>query len=255
MHEVFDDYARYYDLLYKEKDYAGEAAYIHALIQKYKPGAKTILNLGCGTGKHDACLEQLGYQISGVDLSDTMLVEAHKRAISGKLEFFKGDVRAVDLGKKFDIVVSLFHVMSYQTTDDDILAAFRTAERHLVSGGIFIFDFWHGQGVLNDPPVIRVKHLEDETVRIVRIAEPVLKKDQNVVDVNYQILTLDKRSDQWSELHETHSMRYFFLPGIEQYLSDTGFSLKNASEWMSNKPLSSGWYGLVVANKGLEQGD
>jgi len=247
--EVFNAYAGYYDLLYKDKDYAAEAAYIDALIRKYRPGAKLILNLGCGTGKHDACLEKKGYSVCGVDLSNVMLAAAKNRAVPGKLEFFRGDVRTVDLGRKFDVVVSLFHVMSYQTMDDDILAVFRTAERHLVPGGVFIFDFWHGPGVLNDLPVIRIKRLEDEAVRVVRIAEPVLKKDKNMVDVNYQVMTLDKRSGQWSELCETHSMRYFFVPEIENYLLNTGFSLQDACEWMSAKRLSSGWYGLVIANK------
>jgi SAM-dependent methyltransferase len=209
------------------------------------------LNLGCGTGKHDVCFEKMGYSVCGVDLSDTMLVEANKRAISGKLVFFKGDVRTVDLHRKFDVVVSLFHVMSYQVADNDILAVFRTANRHLVSGGVFIFDFWHGPGVLNDPPVVRVKRLEDEAVRVVRIAEPVLKKNQNVVDVNYQIMILDKHSGRWSEMQETHLMRYFFLSEIEGYLLNAGFSLKDVYAWMSDKPLSLEWYGLVAANKDI----
>src|SRR3989338_4823779 len=144
--EVFSAYARYYDLIYKDKDYAGEASYIDDLIQKHRPGAKTVLNLGCGTGKHDACLEKKGYSVCGVDLSDVMLAEAKKCTIPGRLEFFRGDVRTVNLERNFDVVVSLFHVMSYQTQNDDILAAFRTAGRHLMPGGIFIFDFWHGPG-------------------------------------------------------------------------------------------------------------
>ncbi|MBF0570630.1 MAG: class I SAM-dependent methyltransferase [Candidatus Omnitrophica bacterium] len=247
--EVFNAYASYYDLLYKDKDYAAEGRYIDGVIRKYKPGAKTVLNIGCGTGKHDSFLEKLNYQISGVDCSDTMLIEARKRAILGKLEFFKGDARDFDLGKKFDVVISLFHVMSYQVTDNDILAVFRTAEKHLEQGGVFIFDFWHGAGVLNDPPVLRVKRLEDEMVRVVRIAEPVMHKDRNVVDVNYQIFVLAKQSGGYSELQETHSMRYFFLPEIKDFLAKTGFLLTDAYSWMSNKPLGLQWYGLVIANK------
>ena len=75
-------------------------------------------------------------------------------------------------------------------------------------------------------------------------------RSQNVVDVNYQIMTLDKHSGQWSGFQEIHSMRYFFLPEIEKYLSDAGFSLKRACRWMSANPLSLEWYGLVVAEKG-----
>lgn len=253
MPEVFNAYAKYYDLLYRDKDYAAEASYIDGLIKKYRPGAKSVLNLGCGTGKHDACLEKLGYAVSGVDLSPVMLEEAKKRAVPGRLEFFHGDARSVDLKKRFDAVVSLFHVMSYQVTDEDALAAFRTAARHLAPGGVFIFDFWHGGGVLKDPPAVRVKRLEDGTVRIVRIAEPEVKKERNVVEVNYQIMTLEKKTGQWSELRETHSMRYFFLPEIRRFLSDAGFALKDSGGWMTDKPLSSCWYGLVTAEKNQEK--
>ena len=249
MSKVFNAYARYYDLLYKEKDYAAEASYVDGLIKKECPGAQSILNLGCGTGRHDACLKKMGYSVCGVDLSDTMLVEAQKRAIPEKLEFFKGDVRTIDLHRKFDVVISLFHVMSYQITDEDVSAVFQTASRHLAPGGIFVFDFWHAPGVLNDPPVVRVKRLEDEGIRIVRIAEPMMKKDENVIDVNYQIMTLDKHAGQWSELQETHSMRYFFLLEIEKGLSDVDFSVKSAFRWMSDKSLTLEWYGLVVAEK------
>jgi len=249
MSKVFCDYSRYYDLLYKDKDYTEEAAYIYGLIRKFKPYAKTILNLGCGTGRHDACLEKLGCQITGVDLSETMLAEAHKREVPGKLEFLKGDARDVDLCKAFDAVVSLFHVASYQTVDADILALFRTANKHLKNGGIFIFDFWHGGGVLNDPPVVRVKHLENDDVKITRTAEPVMHSEQNLIDVNYHIVTTDKKSGRSSEIREKHMMRYFFLTELEPFLSEAGFTIKKSLRWMSNKPLSSDWYGLIAAVK------
>jgi len=249
MAEVFNDYAKYYDLLYKDKNYAEEANYIHGLLQKHKAGTKTVLNLGCGTGKHDVCLQRLGYQICGVDLSEMMLVEAAKHTILGELEFFHGDVRNVNLGKTFDAVISLFHVMSYQVTDDDVLSAFTTAYRHLKDGGVFVFDFWHGEGVVSDPPAVRVKCLEDDTVKIIRTANPVMHPDRHVIDVNYRIAAMNKRSGRQSELRETHVMRYFFLAELKQFLLQTGFEINEGFEWMSDRPLGSAWYGLLVANK------
>jgi len=55
-------YAAYYNLLYQEKDYAGEAAYIDGMVKQYCPAAQSVLNLGCGTGRHDFELLKLGYQ-------------------------------------------------------------------------------------------------------------------------------------------------------------------------------------------------
>ncbi|MFM6580781.1 MAG: class I SAM-dependent DNA methyltransferase, partial [Dolichospermum sp.] len=73
---VFGNYSRYYDLLYQDKDYLAEAKFIHDLIQTHAPSAKTILELGCGTGRHAELLANYGYQIHGVDRSLEMLNSA-----------------------------------------------------------------------------------------------------------------------------------------------------------------------------------
>ena len=50
--KVFEEYSKYYDLLYQDKDYEGEVEYIIDLIEKYAPKTASVLELGCGTGKH-----------------------------------------------------------------------------------------------------------------------------------------------------------------------------------------------------------
>src|SRR4051812_48823482 len=132
---VFAAYSRYYDLLYRDKDYAAEARYVHELVQQHHPAARTMLDLGCGTGRHAQLLSQHGYALTGVDLSEEMLKVA--RAASPALGFVQGDVRTVRLGKTFDVVASLFHVMSYQTTNADLCAALDTIREHLAPGGLF----------------------------------------------------------------------------------------------------------------------
>ncbi|NEP55244.1 MAG: class I SAM-dependent methyltransferase, partial [Moorea sp. SIO3C2] len=140
---VFGNYARYYDLLYRDKDYVGEAQFIHRLIQTHAPQAQNILELGCGTGNHAVLLAKEGYQLDGVDMSQEMLVTANDRLsqlpseIASRLQFTHGDIREVRLNQSFDVVLSLFHVISYQTTNEDLLAAFNTVKEHLKPGGIF----------------------------------------------------------------------------------------------------------------------
>jgi SAM-dependent methyltransferase len=237
---VFGSYSRYYNLLYRDKDYAGETAYVRCLIQRHYPGAKTVLDLGCGTGKHDLLLAERGYSMTGVDMSDEMLAVANSQRSTlnpqqSSLNFHQGDIRTVRLGKTFDVVISLFHVISYQTTNKDLTDAFVTARKHLAQGGIFIFDCWYGPAVLTDRPAVRVKRLEDEQIIVTRIAEPVMHPNENVVDVNYHVFVRDKVSGEVEEVKETHRMRYLFRPEIEILLKETGMEVIESSEWMSDR--------------------
>ena len=253
---VFGNYARYYNLLYHDKDYEAEADYVDRLIQKFKPGGRTILDLGCGTGRHDFLLVERGYAVTGVDRSQDMLAEAQKRlvtldsSVAKFLTFHHGDIREVRLGKKFDVILSLFHVMSYQPTNVNLGQAFGTAAAHLKPGGIFIFDCWYGPAVLADPPVMRVKELEDDVVAVTRIAKPVMHPNQNLVDVHYHVLIRDKATQQVEEVRERHRMRYLFKPEVEMFLEAFGFGLVAFMGFMKEEPPGQGeWNACFVGCK------
>jgi hypothetical protein len=152
------------------------------------------------------------------------------------MKFSQGDARSVRLGEKVDAVISLFHVMSYQTSNADLMAAFATAKAHLSPSGVFIFDCWYGPAVLVDRPAVTVKRLEDVAVSITRIAEPTMNSAQNTVDVNYTVLVYDRKTALVETLRETHRMRYLFRPEIELLLEANGMSLVTAHEWMTENP-------------------
>jgi SAM-dependent methyltransferase len=258
---VFGTYSRYYDLLYKDKDYVGEANYVRSLIEQHRPGASSVLDLGCGTGRHALLLAESGYRVTGVDRSPSMLAAARAQlesappdraarlACSGRVpEFVQGDVRSVRIAQKFDVVVSLFHVMSYQTSNSDLKAALLTAREHLAAGGVFIFDCWYGPAVLNERPSVRTRKLEDSQILVTRNADPVSHPNQNLVDVNYQVLITDKQSGAVEELRETHSMRYLFAPEVELLLEGADLRLNAAAAFMSNQPLGfDTWTAVFVA--------
>jgi SAM-dependent methyltransferase len=245
---VFGNYARYYNLLYRDKDYESEAKFVCQLLQTEAPETRSLLELGCGTGVHAAILAKLGYEVYGVDLSVDMLAEAKKRSqnlpatLASKLKFAQGDIRTVRLGQKFDAIISLFHVFSYQTTNHDLQAAFATAKAHLKPGGLLIFDCWYGPGVLSDRPTVRVKRLEDAEITVTRIAEPVIHLNDNLVDVNYQVFIKNRATSQVEELQETHKMRYLFKPEIDYLFSAHEFEFMNYGEWMTgNQPSNNTW--------------
>ncbi len=248
----FGDYARYYDLLYRDKDYAGEAAYVAGLLSRHGvPLGRHLLELGCGTGRHGVELARLGYRVHGIDSSAAMIAQAEARRpeyLAQQLMLELGDLRAARLDMKFDAVISLFHVASYQVTNADLLAMFQTAAYHLKSRGIFIFDCWYGPAVLTERPVVRVKRLEDEHVQITRIAEPAIEPNQNRVDIRYQILIETKDEPALRRVNEVHRMRYLFRPEVEQLLDDAGLALLAGEAWMSGAELGwTSWNATFVA--------
>lgn len=245
---VFGRYAAYYDLLYRDKDYAGEAQFVGELLRKHVPHGRSVLELGCGTGRHARLLAQQGYCVHGVDGSAEMLQGARANSVAGQ-DFVQGDIRSVRVGRHFDAIIALFHVVSYQTTNADLIATFQTARAHL--GGVdsvFIFDLWYGPAVLTIGPSVRVKRFEDEQLAVTRIAEPVTDTERCVVDVHYQVFIRDKTNEQVEELRETHQMRYLFKPEVESLLSQAGLRLADWGRWMDQgQPDSSSWGVYFVA--------
>lgn len=241
MNNVFAHYARYYDLLYRDKPYQKEADYVLRLLVPYVPAAGSIVELGCGTGAHAAHMACAGMMVHGVDQSTEMLAHAAARRealpdeVARRLHFSPGDVRSVRLGVQADAVLSLFHVVSYQSENKDLQAMFTTAHAHLRPGGVFVFDVWYGPAVLSDRPTVRVKELEDDDVRLTRIAHPNVHPNRNLVDVHYRIIACDKNTGQYSEAEETHRMRYLFTPEIEALATQAGFTVLDSQEWMSGR--------------------
>ena len=245
-------YSQYYDLLYSDKNYAGEVDYIIKLIKENSNEAKTLLDMGSGTGKHAELFCNNGYIVHGIDLSEDMLKIAKNRTKDkeDKLSFSHSKIQELDLNKKFDVVVSLFHVMCYQNSNNDLIKAFGVAKNHLKKDGIFIFDFWYGPAVLTDPPVKRIKRLENEKIKVTRIAEPVLHPDENVVDVNYDVFIKDIDSKKIIEKEELHKVRYFFDTELDMICKQVGFVIKQKYEWMSDKnPDFNSWNVVWIVKK------
>lgn len=252
---VFKHYARYYDLFYQAKSYNQEVEFVNAILKEFIAERNSLLELGCGTGRHAELFANLGYNVHGVDLSSDMVKQADERAsqtpeLADKLSFVAGDARTVRTGATYDAVISLFHVLSYQNSNADVIAMFQTAADHLSAGGLFVFDCWYGPAVLTDRPHVRIKRLGDKNIDVLRIAEPVLHPNENIVDVNYTVLITDRLERITEEIKESHHMRYFFRPELELMLNQTGFDLVADREWLTGQQLDfTTWFGTFVARK------
>lgn len=248
----FQRYSDFYDLLYRYKDYSGEARFVQEQLARYGLTQGRLLELGCGTGRHALEFAALGWKVKGYDFSPGMVQQARQRvgATADRISFEVGDIRKLRDSVRFDAVVSLFHVMSYQTSETDVRQALETASIHLRPDGLFFFDFWFGPAVLHDPPVVREKWLTDDRTRIVRHAVPVHDPLTHTVQVNYEISATDLTSGKSHRFAEQHLLRYFDLPELTTDVGNAGFVVLESGRWMERKPVSEdSWYAWLIARK------
>lgn len=243
---LFAQYGLYYDLLYKDKDYDAECAYIAKTLSAAGINKGRLLEFGSGTGKHGRLLGKKGYLVYGVERSAAM-VAAAKRATADSTRFdcMQGDIRNVRLAHTFEAVLSLFHVISYQVETADVEKTFLNASEHLAIGGIFFFDVWHGPAVLSERPAVRIKRVEDDASRLVRIAEPSIDTNKNVVKVLYSMLIESKTTSKWSTFSEEHWVRYFFPPEIELFADHAGFTVERTEEFLTGQAPSEQTWGMA----------
>jgi SAM-dependent methyltransferase len=230
MSEVFGSvYADSYDALYQDKDYRAECDLITQLFQKYgQRPVRQILDLGCGTGNHAFPLAQQGYEVVGVERSESMLARARAKAAKSAAEnrvlFQQGDIRSVELGRLFDAALIMFAVLGYQHENADVRATLRTARRHLRPGGLLVFDVWYGPAVLRERPSQRVKVIPTHEGKILRVASGTLDTLRNLCRTDYLLWRWgDGKPVQ--ETNESHTMRYFFAPELDLFLQGEGFAL------------------------------
>ena len=252
---IFGDYSQYYDLLYADKDYVSEVEYVYQLLNRFN-GGERLLELGCGTGIHASLFAQKGCFVEGVDMSREMLNQADQLLnnsepeVAEKLCFSEGDVRSYRSVRVFNSVVSLFHVINYQTENKDVQRMLKTANCHLSKGGLFLFDLWYSPAVLNLRPEVKIKKYENEQFFINRISNPEHRPNENMVVVNYELHIHNKQKDEWDYLKESHYIRYFSSPEIQFFAEQAGFRILHSEEWLSgNEPSENTWGVTFVLQK------
>ncbi|MGH8309632.1 MAG: class I SAM-dependent methyltransferase, partial [Steroidobacteraceae bacterium] len=157
------------------------------LILTHNPNAKTLLDVGCGTGAH---LEHLRdrFECEGVDLDDQMLLVAAERTPGVHLQ--QADMADLDLGRTFDAITCLFGSIAYMRTLERVGEAIRRMARHLNPGGILIVepfltpDKWQ-------PGHIYADFVDEPELKIMRASRTARENRIAHIDFEYLIFTLE----------------------------------------------------------------
>ena len=136
---MFSGSARYYDAIYSFKDYAAEAGWLRYLLTEHGHPDGRLLDVACGTGAHLVYLRE-HYQVEGLDVDPGMLEVA--RAKLPGVAFHEGDMLDFNLGRRFDVVASLFSSIGYMRTVERLNQAVASMARHLEPGGLLAIEPW-----------------------------------------------------------------------------------------------------------------
>ena len=248
-------YALAYDLLNEGKLYKDETDFVQALHARYCGSAeniRSVFDLGCGSGLH---INNFGEDVrkTGVDLSESMLHVAKSRNIP-KSEFIYSSIGDFFSSAKFDLIISLFHVMSYQVEATDLTNSLRTMQRNLEVGGLAVFDFWHRAAWDLDPPVTKMTTRVGSDLTVRRISSPKVDYVSGRVKIDMDIFLQksgSKDDDTYIHLSEHHEMRAYTLQELIFASKLAGLNVVGSGPWMTTERelASNDWYGWIALQK------
>lgn len=225
--------AELYDLIYGWKDYVAESARLRELVAARNPGAKTLLDVACGTGRH---LEHLRrwYEVEGLDAGAGLLDIARGRLPGVPLH--EGDMRDFDLQRTFDAVTCLFGSIAYLPTTADLSAAVANMARHLAPGGVLIVEPFLTPDRFDRRHLARAIEGEGADLRVVRMNGHRFEGDRAVLEMHFLVA----RPGTVEHFHEDHTVSLFTDDQCRAAFEGAGLIVEHDQEGLIGRGL---WIG------------
>jgi len=202
----------YYHILYKDRNYREAQLFMDNLTHYLNlPEKAKVLDLACGKGRHSIYLNQLGYDVLGVDLSENSIEEAKKNT-NDHLHFRVHDMR-VPFDEKFDAIFNLFTSFGYFENENDNLKTLVAIKESLSDYGFAVIDF------MNVPHVIA--NLVPEETKTVEGIDFQIKRFHIDGYIYKEIDFVDKDE----KFHFTEKVKALTLQDFQQLMEEAGIYL------------------------------
>lgn len=227
--------AKYYDYIYKKKNYLKETNFISKFF--YKKKVKKILDLGMGTGSHLINFLKKGHVVDGVEISPKMIKIAKekikKKNIKKNFKLFQGDLIKFRVKKhNYDAIISVFHVINYLKNINSLRKFFSNAHIGLKKNGILLFDCWNDILIKNNDLKNSKKIILFKDYKIIRFGNIKLTQNKKIkVIYKFKIYNKNKLI---SEFFEQHNLLSFSKSEILDAAKNK-FLLINHCVWFNSK--------------------
>lgn len=202
----------YYHILYKNRN-EEEAQVFMDNITNYlnMPENGTILDLACGKGRHSIYLNKLGYQVTGVDLSENSIAIANKYS-NETLQFKTHDMRE-PCNKTYDAVFNLFTSFGYFDTYEDNIKTLNAIKDSINEYGFGVIDFFNSDFIIENLVAEENKEIDGITFNIKRFVE------------NKKIIKEIRFEDKGESFYFSEKVSAFTLSDFETMMEEAGIYL------------------------------
>lgn len=144
--EWFD--SPYYHILYQNRDEKEAQHFLDNLVAHFHVSPSTrIADLACGKGRHAIYLNSLGFDVTGIDLSERSIAAANQSA-NDHLRFEVGDLRNLRFENEFDVALNLFTSFGYFQSNEENLQVIKQMHKAIKPGGYLLIDFMNAEYVI-----------------------------------------------------------------------------------------------------------
>lgn len=218
----YTHFAQLYDAFMKDAPYDRWVSFTEEILSEYAFVARTILDLGCGTGEIALRFAKKGYDVTGVDLSAEMLTIADEKARvqATPIAWIHQDLRTMEGIGEVDLAISYCDVINYITEEDELKQVFERVYDSLAEGGLFIFDV-HGLSYAEQQLMDQTFSDVDEDMAYIWNCFSGKRRGE----LFHELTFFAKQGNQYERFDEDHSQRTYEPVFYEQLLQKAGFSM------------------------------
>ncbi|KRF49785.1 methyltransferase [Bacillus sp. Soil745] len=233
---TYERFAYVYDELMKDAPYEKWLMILTAKLEQYGIGGRKVLDLACGTGEMTVELAQHGFEVTGVDLSDEMLLVANEKAVKLGLSIplFQQNMAELEGLGQFDCVTIFCDSLNYLRDEEDIVKTFSRVHEHLKDGGLFMFDI-HSLYKMEEIFSDHTFAVNGEEVSYIWDCFP--GEEPYSVEHDLSFFVRDDESGLYDRFDELHYQRTYPVEQYKKWLEQAGFTVSEILADLEEAPL------------------